>query len=50
MAVVEQFYTGYGDRRGPDQGRIQREGNSYLKEGFPKLDYIQSARICADDC
>ena len=50
MAVVDQFYTGYGDRNGPDQGLLQMKGNSYLKENFPKLDYILSARICNNDC
>lgn len=49
MDVVDKIYSGYGDGppsgRGPDQGRIQREGNAYLKKDFPKLDYIKSATI-----
>jgi len=47
--VVESLYKGYGEGaprgRGPDQGRIQAEGNVYLKRDFPNLDYIQSATI-----
>ena len=49
MEVVDNLYKGYGDGaprgRGPDQGRILMEGNSYLKQDFPKLDYIKKARI-----
>lgn len=49
MSVVDRLHTGYGEGspmgRGPDQGRIQREGNAYLKSKFPKLDYILSARV-----
>jgi peptidyl-prolyl cis-trans isomerase A (cyclophilin A) len=47
MKVVEDLHFGYGER--PSQGRIQREGNAYLKEQFPKLDYIEDARIVEDE-
>jgi peptidyl-prolyl cis-trans isomerase A (cyclophilin A) len=47
--VVESLYGGYGEGaprgRGPDQGQIQSQGNTYLKEKFPKLDYVISATI-----
>lgn len=49
MDVVESLYQGYGEGpprgRGPDQGRIQQEGNDYLKKGFPKLDFVKNAKI-----
>lgn len=49
MQVVESLYNGYGEGaprgRGPDQSRVQEEGNAYLKRDFPNLDYIQSATI-----
>jgi peptidyl-prolyl cis-trans isomerase A (cyclophilin A) len=49
MSVVDALYNGYGEGapsgRGPDQSRIQREGNAYLKKDFPNLDYIQKATI-----
>jgi len=49
MDVVDKIYSGYGEGAphgaGPDQGRIQQEGNTYLKKEFPKLDYIRSAAI-----
>lgn len=49
MQVVDALYSGYGEGapqgRGPAQNRIQLEGNAYLKEDFPELDYITSATI-----
>lgn len=49
MNVVGQLHSGYGEGaphgRGPDQGRIQGEGNAYLERDFPKLDYIAKATI-----
>jgi len=49
MEVVDSLYSGYGDGapygRGPDQERIQQEGNTYLSASFPQLDYIKTARI-----
>jgi peptidyl-prolyl cis-trans isomerase A (cyclophilin A) len=49
MVVVDSIYKGYGEGaprgRGPDQGRIQGEGNAYLKASFPNLDYVKSAAI-----
>jgi len=49
MNVVDALYSGYGEGApaggGPQQGRIQSEGNSYLIKEFPKLDYIKTATI-----
>jgi len=49
MDVVDKINGEYGDGapwgRGPDQGRIQSEGNAYLKKEFPNLDYINSVTI-----
>lgn len=49
MEVVDQLYADYGegapDGRGPDQERIEKEGNAYLTKNFPQLDYVKSARI-----
>ena len=49
MEVVDKLYSGYGEGapmgRGPDQGRVQAEGNAYLKKDFPQLDYVKKARL-----
>lgn len=49
MDVVDKINGEYGEGaprgRGPDQQRVQREGNAYLKKDFPKLDYIKAASL-----
>ncbi|MDP9152325.1 MAG: peptidylprolyl isomerase [Myxococcota bacterium] len=51
MEVVDALYKGYGEGSpmgaGPDQGRIQSEGNAYLDSKFPKLDGVRHAQIDA---
>jgi len=46
---VMNLYTDYGDAppngAGPDQEALSTGGNAYLKEHFPKLDYIVKASI-----
>lgn len=52
MDVVDKIYSGYGEGApsgsGPDQQRIQMEGNDYLKKEFPKLDYIKSVSVITE--
>ena len=50
MAVVDSFYSGYGDMpdqggQGPDPQKIETGGNEYLTSHFPRLDYIKKATI-----
>ena len=49
MDVVDKISTVYGEGaprgKGPEQGRIQSEGNAYLIKSFPKLDYIKTAAV-----
>ncbi len=49
MDVVDKINGGYGEGaprgKGPDQGRLQAEGNAYLNKEFPKLDFIKAATI-----
>ncbi len=49
MEVVDSLHSGYGDGpprgRGPSQQLIQAQGNAYLNEKYPNLDYIKKATI-----
>jgi peptidyl-prolyl cis-trans isomerase A (cyclophilin A) len=49
MDVVDKLYSNYGEGAprgsGPEQGRVQSEGNAYLTKSFPNLDYIKKATI-----
>ncbi|HPT28136.1 MAG TPA: peptidylprolyl isomerase [Bryobacteraceae bacterium] len=49
MDVVEKLYAGYGEGaprgKGPDQDRIEKEGEAYLAREFPKLDRTIRARV-----
>jgi len=51
MDVMDSIYAGYGEGapngNGPSQAQIGREGNRYLTQNFPKLDYIKQATIVA---
>ena len=53
MDVVDKINSEYGEGaprgRGPDQDRVQGEGNAYLKKDFPNLDYIKSATLVPTD-
>jgi cyclophilin family peptidyl-prolyl cis-trans isomerase len=49
MKVVDSLYSGYGEGApqglGPDQSKLQAEGNAYLASKFGNLDYIKKATI-----
>jgi len=49
MEVVDALYGGYGEGapngRGPDQYRLNGEGEQYLARQFPKLDKITKATV-----
>eukprot|EP00029_Vermamoeba_vermiformis_P012239 TRINITY_DN7053_c0_g1_i1.p1 TRINITY_DN7053_c0_g1~~TRINITY_DN7053_c0_g1_i1.p1 ORF type:complete len:226 (-),score=55.68 TRINITY_DN7053_c0_g1_i1:37-678(-) len=43
MSVATAIYSGYAQN--PDQGSIYNQGNTYLKQNFPQLDYITRAYV-----
>ena len=49
MNVVDAINAEYGEGaprgRGPDQGKLQNEGNAYLAREFSRMDYIKKATI-----
>ena len=49
MDVVDKINSEYGEGgprgNGPNQARIQSEGNKYLKQDYDRLDYVKSAKI-----
>jgi peptidyl-prolyl cis-trans isomerase A (cyclophilin A) len=49
MEVVDSLYSGYGEGapagKGPNQGLVQQQGNAYLEQSFPELDYVSKATI-----
>ena len=49
MNVVDSLNAEYGEGaprgRGPDQSRLQSEGNAYLMKEYPRMDYIKKATI-----
>ena len=51
MEVVDQLYSGYGEGApsgpGPNQAMIQYQGNTYLTENFPNLDFVRRATVVA---
>lgn len=49
MDTVERLYSGYGEcaprGAGPDQTKIELEGNSYLEGHFPRLDSVRKLLV-----
>lgn len=49
MDVVTSLYADYGEGApqgmGPEQGRLQQQGEAYLADEFPELDTIQRATV-----
>ena len=45
MEVVDAINAEYGEQPSRAQGQIAMNGNAYLEENFPNLDYIIKAEI-----
>jgi peptidyl-prolyl cis-trans isomerase A (cyclophilin A) len=49
MEVVEKIHSGYAERITSQQGAIVAQGNAFLRERYPELDYIKVAKIVGDE-
>lgn len=47
MSVVDKFYKEYEGEVSNQQGRIEAEGNKFLREQYKALDYVKTARLVA---
>jgi peptidyl-prolyl cis-trans isomerase A (cyclophilin A) len=45
LEIVEQLYSEYGEQVRYSLGKVAEKGTAYLKEKFPELDYVETARI-----
>ena len=49
MEVIDSLYSEYGEGgprgKGPHQGLLRAQGNNYLQQQFPELDYIKNTTI-----
>jgi len=48
MEVADKFYGDYEEQVTSKQGEITQQGNAYLREAWPNLDYIKSASITSE--
>ena len=48
MEIVDAFNDQYGDLPTNRQGEIHEQGNAFLDETFPGLDYIITAELILD--
>jgi len=46
MPAIDALNGQYGEA--PSQDAIQQDGNAYLERNYPRLDYIQTARIAQE--
>ena len=53
MDKIDALYSGYGDMapwgKGPAQGQLRNKGKTYIREQFPKLDYIRTCKVKGDE-
>lgn len=45
LEIVEQLYSGYGEAPTGEQGDMMKQGNAFLRERRPELDYVVTARV-----
>lgn len=45
MVVVRKLYGGYGEKPTREQGEMTAQGNAYVRDKWPDLDFIATARV-----
>jgi peptidyl-prolyl cis-trans isomerase A (cyclophilin A) len=48
MEIADSFFGDYGEELTELQGEIQMKGNAFLREKYPKLDYVKTATIVGE--
>ncbi|HMP80181.1 MAG TPA: peptidylprolyl isomerase [Pirellulaceae bacterium] len=48
MDVVNSINVEYGENAPDVQGKFQAQGNAFIKERYPRLDFIQSVELLTD--
>lgn len=48
MDVVDKIHQGYGEAPSREQPILQSKGNAHLREKYPELDYIKTAKIVSE--
>ena len=49
MEVIDEVNTEYGENDRSDQMNFQMDGNSFIKEKYPNLDFITSASLVEEE-
>ncbi len=49
MDIVNSINTEYGENAGDVQGRFQAQGNAFIQERYPRLDYIKSVEFVPEN-
>jgi peptidyl-prolyl cis-trans isomerase A (cyclophilin A) len=53
QSTLDELYKGYGDispfGSGPDQQEIYAQGNQYIRDNFPLIDFINSCHVVSEN-
>lgn len=53
QTTIDSLYRGYGDINpfgdGPDQQELFRLGNQYIRDNFPKIDFLHTCQVVNED-
>ena len=54
QATLDALFKGYGEmvpfnKKGIDQQKIQNQGNKYVRDNFPKIDFLEQCRVVEEN-